>query len=125
MGGEHELGATAKDLVELGTKATDEKISGVSQRLQLVENSISDIRASLSGAKERLEGIDARLVHLEDATKKQTIAIETLSEAVSKESGYKDGLKDGFRVLHWVTGILFAVAGGAITFVVQHLIKSP
>lgn len=125
MGGEHELGATAKDLVELGTKATDEKSRGVSQRLQLVESSISDIRTSLSGAKERLEGIDARLVHLEEAAEKQTTAINTLSQAASKESGYKDGLKDGFKVLHWVTGILFAVAGGAITFVVQHWIKTP
>ena len=43
-----DLGATAKDLVDLGTKATDEKITGVSQRLKLVEDSITQMRQAVS-----------------------------------------------------------------------------
>lgn len=78
-----DLGATAKDLVDLGTKATDEKITGVSQRLKLVEDSITQMRQAVSKAEARLEGIDARINNLQSVVARQTVSIEQLTAAVS------------------------------------------
>lgn len=70
-----DLGATAKDLVDLGTKATDEKITGVSQRLKLVEDSITQMRQAVSKAEARLEGIDARINNLQSVVARQTVSL--------------------------------------------------
>lgn len=118
-----DLDATAKDLVDLGTKATDEKITGVSQRLKLVEDSITQMRQAVSKAEARLEGIDARINNLQSVVARQTVSIEQLTAAVSKETGYKEGLKDGFKVLHWVTGIICAVLGGAVTLLAKYIMS--
>ena len=122
MSGEYDLGTSARDLVELGTRATDEKISGVETRLKTVESVTEGIRQSLSSTQQRLEGINVRLDEIDKSVKDSTRSLSDLKAAISKENGYKEGMKDGFKVLHWVSGLLCAVAGGAITLVVKQLL---
>lgn len=124
MGGDHEFGTSAKDWVELGTRATNEKISGVSERLGLVEESVTSIRSSLAGAKEKMEGFDQRLKHVEEQIRGTSAEVNLLQKAVNKEAGYKEGLKDGFKVLHILTGLACTAIGGLLVFLLEHFFKS-
>ena len=51
-------------------------------------------------------------------------SLDGIKNIVNQSEGYKNGLKDGFKVLHWFTGIIFAIGGGAIAFLIQYVLKN-
>ncbi len=121
MGNDYEFGATAKDLVEFGSRASNEKISGALTRIESIEAKIAKIDETLLATEGRLSAMETDLANLKSNVDRVLEQVTTLNAKHSEQEGFLNGIVMASKASAWVIGLLYSAMGGILGFLLTKI----